>query len=71
MLTCVMSLVSAICLGLLKREEEQNVNNSPNTPAPEVVRITDVKDFNITFWLIAVICIAYYVAIFPLIALGK
>lgn len=71
MFTCVMSLVSAICLGLLKREEEQNTNNSPNAPAPEVVRITDVKDFNITFWLIAIICIAYYVAIFPLIALGK
>lgn len=37
----------------------------------EVVSLTDVKDFKPIFWLVALICIAYYVAIFPFIALGK
>lgn len=67
--TCVMSLLGTILLGMLKNKREaararDNANN-------EVVRLTDIKDFNVTFWLITVICIAYYVAIFPLIALGK
>jgi hypothetical protein len=37
----------------------------------EVVRLTDIKDFSATFWLISVVCVAYYVAVFPFIALGK
>jgi hypothetical protein len=37
----------------------------------EVVRLTDVKDFPAIFWLISVVCVAYYVAVFPFIALGK
>lgn len=66
--TCVLSLCGAILLGMLKNKNETQLRD--NQP-PEVVRITDVKDFNVTFWLITVICVAYYVAIFPLIALGK
>lgn len=64
-----MSLLGTILLGMLKnkREAARTRDNANN----EVVRLTDIKDFNVTFWLITVICIAYYVAIFPLIALGK
>ncbi|KAK2573793.1 Major facilitator superfamily domain-containing protein 1 [Acropora cervicornis] len=36
----------------------------------EVIRLSDVKDFPLTLWLIFIICVAYYVAIFPFIALG-
>lgn len=36
----------------------------------EVIRLSDVKDFPATLWLIFIICVAYYVAIFPFIALG-
>uniref|UniRef100_A0A1B6D2G0 Lysosomal dipeptide transporter MFSD1 n=2 Tax=Clastoptera arizonana TaxID=38151 RepID=A0A1B6D2G0_9HEMI len=66
--TCIMSLFCAIFLGMLHNKPKETLTVEKNN---ETVRITDVKDFNITFWLITVICIAYYVAIFPLIALGK
>lgn len=36
----------------------------------EVIHLSDVKDFPATLWLIFIICVAYYVAIFPFIALG-
>ena len=38
--------------------------------AGEVIRLSDVKDFPLNLWLIFIICVAYYVAIFPFIALG-
>ncbi len=37
----------------------------------EVIRFSDVKDFPATFWLMTVICVAYYCAIFPFIGLGQ
>lgn len=43
-------------------------NNQQNS---EVIRLTDVKDFPLSFWMISVVCVAYYVAVFPFIALGK
>ena len=36
----------------------------------EVIRIRDVKDFKFSFWLLCIICVAYYVAVFPFIGLG-
>lgn len=38
--------------------------------AGEVIHLSDVKDFPLTLWLIFIICVAYYVAIFPFIAIG-
>ncbi len=38
--------------------------------AGEVIRFTDVKDFPLAFWLLSIICVAYYVTIFPFIGLG-
>uniref|UniRef100_A0A3Q3JC53 Lysosomal dipeptide transporter MFSD1 n=1 Tax=Monopterus albus TaxID=43700 RepID=A0A3Q3JC53_MONAL len=37
----------------------------------EVIKLTDVKDFPITLWLIFIICVGYYVAVFPFIGLGQ
>ena len=36
----------------------------------ETIRITDVKDFPVTMWLLCIICVMYYVAVFPFIGLG-
>uniref|UniRef100_A0A1B6KVZ3 Lysosomal dipeptide transporter MFSD1 n=1 Tax=Graphocephala atropunctata TaxID=36148 RepID=A0A1B6KVZ3_9HEMI len=66
--TCLMSLLAAVLLGLLRNKKETSARDNPNN---EVARLTDIKDFNVTFWLICIICVVYYVAIFPLIALGK
>ena len=40
-------------------------------PGGEVARLSDVTSFKVTFWMVSVICVSYYVAIFPFIALGK
>uniref|UniRef100_A0A670I289 Lysosomal dipeptide transporter MFSD1 n=1 Tax=Podarcis muralis TaxID=64176 RepID=A0A670I289_PODMU len=37
----------------------------------EVIKLTDVKDFSLSLWLIFIICVCYYVAVFPFIGLGK
>lgn len=37
----------------------------------EVIKLTDVKDFSLSLWLIFLICVCYYGAVFPFIGLGK
>ncbi|XP_063993855.1 major facilitator superfamily domain-containing protein 1-like [Diachasmimorpha longicaudata] len=69
-LTCVFSMLCAVFLGLMDKRTETLLRRG-HGEEKEVIRLTDVKYFNGIFWLIAVICIAYYVAIFPFIALGK
>uniref|UniRef100_A0A8C0HXZ1 Lysosomal dipeptide transporter MFSD1 n=1 Tax=Balaenoptera musculus TaxID=9771 RepID=A0A8C0HXZ1_BALMU len=34
-------------------------------------RLTDVKDFSLPLWLMFIICVCYYVAVFPFTGLGK
>jgi hypothetical protein len=34
------------------------------------IRLTDVRFFPLTFWLLSIICVAYYVAVFPFVGLG-
>jgi hypothetical protein len=42
-----------------------------NTASEEVVRLSDIRHFPTSFWLVAMVCVSYYLAIFPFIALGK
>uniref|UniRef100_A0A0A9YJY8 Lysosomal dipeptide transporter MFSD1 n=1 Tax=Lygus hesperus TaxID=30085 RepID=A0A0A9YJY8_LYGHE len=37
----------------------------------KVVRLSDALFFPAPFWMVSIICIAYYIAIFPFIGLGK
>ncbi|XP_012262460.2 major facilitator superfamily domain-containing protein 1-like [Athalia rosae] len=68
--TCVGSLICAIILGLMDKRAERLLRRGEGQQ-PEVVRLTDVKDFKGVFWMVTAVCIAYYVAIFPFVALGK
>lgn len=68
--TTVISLLSTIILAWMDRRAERLLKRRDNQSG-EVVRITDIKDFPFSFWMIALVCVAYYVAIFPFIALGK
>lgn len=71
-LTCVFSLICALILAWMdKRAEKKLDENQSNGENEEPVKLTDIKDFTCSFWLVTVICVAYYVAIFPFIALGK
>ncbi|PIK52246.1 hypothetical protein BSL78_10870 [Apostichopus japonicus] len=36
----------------------------------EVIRFRDILDFPVSLWLIFIICVTYYVAVFPFISLG-
>lgn len=69
-LTCVMSFMCALALGWMDKRAQRILQRNDN-PDGEVAKLTDVKTFKITFWMVSVICVAYYVAIFPFIALGK
>ncbi|OXU19611.1 hypothetical protein TSAR_005778 [Trichomalopsis sarcophagae] len=69
-LTCVGSMLCALFLGLMDSHAEKVLRRNEGQE-PEIVRLTDVKDFKSVFWLVAWICVAYYIAIFPFISLGK
>lgn len=49
----------------------QKILNRNDNPSGEVAKLSDIITFKVTFWMVSVVCVAYYVAIFPFIALGK
>lgn len=68
--TCLMSFICALVLGWMDKRAQRILRRNDN-PSGEVAQLSDVKTFKVTFWMVSVICVAYYVAIFPFIALGK
>lgn len=69
-LTCIGSLICSLILGAMDKRAERILRRNEGE-SEEVVKLTDIKDFPITFWLLTVICVAYYATIFPFIAIGK
>ncbi|XP_075717667.1 lysosomal dipeptide transporter MFSD1 isoform X1 [Rhinoderma darwinii] len=68
--TCLFSLTCALVLGYLDKRAEKILNKEQGKTG-EVIKLTDVKDFSLSLWLIFLICVCYYVAVFPFIGLGK
>ncbi|KAJ8280343.1 hypothetical protein GJAV_G00053430 [Gymnothorax javanicus] len=68
--TCLFSLFCALVLGFLDRRAKKILNKEQGRTG-EVIKLTDVKDFPFSLWLIFIICVAYYAAIFPFIGLGQ
>uniref|UniRef100_A0A673BP45 Lysosomal dipeptide transporter MFSD1 n=1 Tax=Sphaeramia orbicularis TaxID=375764 RepID=A0A673BP45_9TELE len=68
--TCLFSLLCALVLGLLDRRAEKILHKEQGSTG-DVIKLTDVKDFPVSLWLIFIICVCYYVAIFPFIGLGQ
>lgn len=68
--TCVMSFISALILGWMDMRAEKVLRRADNAGG-EVPQLSDLKTFKVSFWMVTVVCVAYYVAIFPFIALGK
>ncbi|XP_076344249.1 lysosomal dipeptide transporter MFSD1-like [Tachypleus tridentatus] len=68
--SCLLSLICAFVLGFLDWRAEKILKKA-SVGTGETISLTDVKDFPLSFWLLTVICIAYYVAIFPFIGLGS
>ncbi|KAM9696054.1 lysosomal dipeptide transporter MFSD1 isoform 3-T3 [Dama dama] len=69
-ITCILSLVCALALAYLDQRAERILHKEQGKTG-EVIKLTDVKDFSLPLWLIFIICVCYYVAIFPFIGLGK
>ncbi|XP_076036499.1 minerva isoform X2 [Oratosquilla oratoria] len=69
-LTCVFSLACAFILGMLDMRRSK-VLQLGSAETGEKVQLRDVLTFPLSFWLLSVICVAYYVAIFPFIGLAK
>ncbi|XP_075403085.1 lysosomal dipeptide transporter MFSD1 isoform X2 [Tenrec ecaudatus] len=68
--TCILSLLCALALAYLDRRAERILHKEQGKTG-EVIKLTDVKDFSFPLWLIFIICVCYYVAVFPFIGLGK
>ncbi|XP_061431290.1 major facilitator superfamily domain-containing protein 1 isoform X1 [Lethenteron reissneri] len=68
--TCLFSLACALILGFLDKRAEKILHKEQGKTG-EVVRLTDVKDFPASLWMVFMVCVGYYVAVFPFIGLGK
>ncbi|XP_041068591.1 major facilitator superfamily domain-containing protein 1 isoform X2 [Carcharodon carcharias] len=68
--TCVFSLLCALAIAYLDKRAERILNKDQGKTG-DVVKLKDVKDFPLSLWLIFLICVFYYVAVFPFIGLGK
>ncbi|XP_064614854.1 major facilitator superfamily domain-containing protein 1-like isoform X2 [Liolophura sinensis] len=67
--TCVFSLLCALSLGYFDKRADRILKRDAKGSG-EVIQFRDVLTFPLTVWLLCLICVAYYVAIFPFIGLG-
>jgi len=69
--SCVMSFVCSVVLAWMDRRRNTLLNISDPADSEEQIKITDVKEFPISFWFLCMACLAYYGAIFPFVSLAK
>ncbi|XP_063376320.1 major facilitator superfamily domain-containing protein 1-like [Cydia fagiglandana] len=70
-LTCFISLICGLILGWMDHRAEKILGRLEESENSEPFHLSDIIHFKSVFWLVSVICVAYYLAIFPFIALGK
>jgi len=68
--SCIMSLICSVLLGMMDKRRAKLLNLAAMETG-EVVKITDVKTFPMSFWFLSLTCLAYYAGIFPFISLGQ
>ena len=56
-------------LGIMDKRCERLLHKELECGAP--IRPQDVPTFPTSFWILSLVCLAYYVAIFPFISLGQ
>lgn len=68
--TCILSFVCALTLAYFDKRADK-ILKKEEIQVGEKVNLTDAKNFSLSFWLICIICVTYYVTIFPFTALGR
>ncbi|EDO35229.1 predicted protein, partial [Nematostella vectensis] len=66
---CLFSFICGICVGVLDKRSARILQKDEGKTG-EMIQLRDVKDFPLSLWLIFLICVAYYVAVFPFVGLG-
>ncbi|KJE89648.1 hypothetical protein CAOG_01085 [Capsaspora owczarzaki ATCC 30864] len=68
-LFCGLSLSCAVILLFLERRTDRVIKRDVGG-SDEKVNLKDVKDFPLSLWLLFIICVGYYVGVFPFIGLA-
>uniref|UniRef100_A0A0B7AKB9 Lysosomal dipeptide transporter MFSD1 n=1 Tax=Arion vulgaris TaxID=1028688 RepID=A0A0B7AKB9_9EUPU len=66
---CVFSLICAFVLAFFDKRADRILKRKV-VSKEEMIKFRDILTFPLESWLISVICVAYYVAVFPFIGLG-
>ncbi|CAG5134655.1 unnamed protein product, partial [Candidula unifasciata] len=66
---CIFSLLCSFALAFFDKRADR-VLRRKQISQEEMIKFRDILTFPFTMWLICIICVAYYVAVFPFIALG-
>ncbi|XP_068621039.1 lysosomal dipeptide transporter MFSD1-like [Battus philenor] len=69
--TCVGSLACGLILGWMDYRAEKILGRRNEQSNAKPFQLVDIVHFKPVFWLLSIICVTYYLAIFPFIALGK
>lgn len=65
---CLLSLGCGVILGLFDKRAERILQRKKGEG--EKISLWDIKDFPLTLWIVFIVCVTYYVAIFPFIGLA-
>lgn len=68
--TCLISLLFSFILALLDKRAER-ILARPSVQSEENISLKDATNFKSEFWMLAIICVSFYLTIFPFIALGS
>ncbi|BFZ06095.1 hypothetical protein BsWGS_09134 [Bradybaena similaris] len=66
---CIFSLICSFVLAFFDKRADRILRRK-QVSQEEMIKFRDILTFPFTMWLICIICVAYYVAVFPFIGLG-
>ena len=61
---CLLSLACAVVLGLFDKRGERILKRKEGKTG-EVIRLKDILRFPLSLWLVFIICVFYYITVFP------
>lgn len=69
--TCVLSFIASIILALLDKRAERILARPSIQTEENATSIKDAAKFKSEFWMLALICVAFYLTIFPFISIAS